>query len=79
MSKEHGDYQADKELRAEIKYPAEHLDEEYAKQSAERKAPLNDHANAELAANSNKLMYIAQGLYVARHDAGLTQEEVAKK
>lgn len=67
------------ELDAETKYMLEHFDEEYAKQSAEREAFLNDPANAELIAKTRERLHVAKVLYDARHEAGLTQKEVAEK
>jgi len=79
MSKEYSDHQTDEELRAEIQYLAEHFDEEYAKQSAEREAFFNDPANAELVAKTRERLQVAKALYDARHEANLTQAQVAEK
>ena len=67
------------ELDAETKYVLEHFDEVYAKQSAEREAFLNDPKRAELVANIRERLQVTKALYDARHEANLTQAEVAEK
>lgn len=79
MSKDRCDYQTDEELRAEVEYIAKHFDEVYAKQRAKREAFLNDPANAELIAQTRERLQVAKALYDARHEANLTQAEVAEK
>ena len=80
MSKKSGDcYQTDEEIRADVAWFMEHLDEERAKQSAEREAFFNDPANAELIARTRERLQVAKALYDARHEAKLTQAEVAEK
>ena len=80
MSKKSSDYyQSDEDIRADVEWFVEHLDEERAKQQAERKAFLNDPANAELIAQTRERLQVAKALYDARQDAKLTQAQVAEK
>lgn len=77
MSKDRCDIQTDEELRAEVEHLAGHFADAYARQSAEREAFLNDHA--EMAADIRKRMQVAKALYDARCEANMTQAEVAEK
>ena len=79
MSKDRCDYQTDEEIRADVEWLKAHLEEEYAKQSAEREAFLNDPKRAEKVARIEERMQVAKTLYDARHAANLTQAEVAEK
>ncbi len=72
-------HQTDEEILADVEFPAAHCDKEYKKQKAERKAFLSDPANAELIIQTRERMQVAKALYDARHQAKLTQAEVAEK
>ena len=79
MSKDHADYMTDGELKAEIAWLKEHLNEERDEQEAERDAYFNDPANADEIADMFARMELIELMYKARHEAGLTQKEIAKK
>lgn len=54
-------------------------EKEYARQSKERQAILNDPANAERLAEIRERLAIIEQLYKARQAAKLTQKELAEK
>ena len=57
----------DKEIKEEVAYFVEHLDEITAKQQAERKAYFEDPANAERIARTRRRLAIAEELYNLTH------------
>ena len=79
MSKDHAEYRTDKQIAAEVAALKKNLDAEYAEQSRERDAYFNDPANAEEAAALFARMEIIEAMYKARHEAGLTQQQIADK
>ena len=79
MRKNRCGHQTDEEIRADVAWFIEHLDEERNKQQAEREAFFNDPANAELIARTRERLQVAKALYDARHEANLTQAQVAEK
>ena len=78
MKKSHAEYRTDKELAAEVAELAKNLDAEYKEQSKERDDWFNDPANAEEAAELFARMDLVEAMYKARHEAGLTQREMAE-
>ncbi len=60
-------YPTDKEIKEEVAYFVEHLDEIAAKQQAERKAYFEDPANAERIARTRRRLAIAEELYNLTH------------
>ena len=62
-------HMTEQEIKAEVKYVAEHLEELKAKQQAERQAYFNDPANAERIAEARQRLAIAAQLYKARKKA----------
>ena len=69
----------EREIHAEVKYVAEHLEELKAKQQTERQAYFEDPANATRIAEARQRLAIAEQLYNARKKAGLTQAELARR
>ena len=69
----------DKEIKDEVKYVAEHLEELKSSQQAERQAYFENPANAELIAETRQRLAIAEQLYKARRKAGFTQAELARR
>ncbi len=62
-------HMTEQEIKAEVKYVAEHLEELKAKQQAERQAYFDDPANAERIAEARQRLAIAAQLYKARKKA----------
>ena len=62
-------YMTEQEIKDEVKYVAEHLEELKAKQQAERQAYFDDPANAERIAEARQRLAIAAQLYKARKKA----------
>ena len=60
-------YPTDKEIKEEVAYVLEHLEELAAKQQAERKAYFENPANAERIARTRQRLAIAEELYKATH------------
>lgn len=79
MSKEHAEYLTDEQIAAEVADLAKNLDKEYDEQSRERDAYFTDPANAEKINELFAWMELVEALYKARHEAGLTQQEVADR
>ncbi len=79
MSKDHAEYLTDEQIAAEVAELSQKLDAEYAEQSKERDAYFNDPANAKEVAEMFARMEIVEALYKARHEAGLTQKELADR
>lgn len=79
MSKDHAEYLTDEQIAAEVAKLAKNLDAEYDEQSRERDAYFNDPANAEKVNAMLAHMKLVEELYKARHEAGLTQQEVAER
>lgn len=76
MSKQHP---TEKELDAELDYLKDHVDEEYARQNAERLAYFNDPSHAKELAEAQDRIAFARELYNIRKAAKLTQKELAAK
>ncbi len=68
----------DKELLKDIQYLKANKDKIYKRQSAKRKAFLEDPANAQAVNNARLSISIARDLYEARKAKGLTQKELAE-
>ena len=79
MSKDHAEYLTDEQIAAEVADLAKNLDAKYDEQSRERDAYFNDPANAEEIDTMFARMKLVETLYKARHEAGLTQQEVANR
>ena len=79
MSKDHAEYLTDEQIAAEVANLAKNLDAIYEEQSRERDAYFTDPANAEEIDQMFARMKLVEDLYKARHDAGLTQQEVADR
>ena len=79
MSKDHAEYLTDEQIAAEVADLAKNLDAKYAEQSRERDAYFNDPANAKEIDKMFARMELVEALYKARHEAGLTQQEVADR
>ena len=60
-------YPTDKEIKEEVAYVLEHLEELEAKQQAERKAYFENPANAKRIARTRQRLAIAEELYKATH------------
>ena len=69
----------DQEIKDEVRYVAEHLDELTEKQHAERQAYFDNPANAKRIAEMRQRLAIAEQLYKARKRAGFTQAELASR
>ena len=69
----------DEQIAAEVAELAKNLDAKYEEQSRERDAYFNDPANAEEIDKMFARMDLVEALYKARHEAGLTQQEVADR
>ena len=78
--KDHADYATDEEIAAEL---SEILERAKAgipsEDELERDAYFNDPANADEIAVMFARMELVETLYKARHEAGLTQKELAKR
>ena len=78
--KDHADYATEEEIDADI---AEILERAKAgirsEDELERDAYFNDPANADEIAEMFARMELMETLYKARHEAGLTQKELAKR
>ena len=72
-------YRTETELAAENDAFWKNLEAEYAEQSRERDAYFTDPANAEEIAAMFARMEILEAMYKARHEAGLTQQQIADK
>lgn len=79
MNKDHAEYLTDEQIAAEVAELAKNLDAKYEEQSRERDAYFNDPANAEEIDKMFARMDLVEALYKARHEAGLTQQEVADR
>lgn len=79
MSKDHAEYLTDEQIAAEVADLAKNLDKKYDEQSQERDAYFTDPANAEEVNDLFARMELVETLYKARHEAGLTQKEVADR
>ena len=80
MSKEHADYMTEEELKAEIARLGEEIKSgKISEDEAERDAYFNDPANADEIAEMFARMELIELMYKARHEAGLTQKEIAEK
>jgi len=79
MSKDHAEYLTDEQIAAEVAALGKNLDAEYAEQSRERDAYFTDPENAEEIAAMFARMEIVEAMYKARHEAGLTQQQIADK
>jgi len=78
--KDHADYATDEEIAAEL---SEILERAKAgipsEDELERDAYFNDPANADEIAEMFARMELVETLHKARHEAGLTQKELAKR
>lgn len=79
MSKDHAEYLTDEQIAAEVAELAKNIDAEYDEQSKERDAYFNDPANAEEVAAMFARMELVEAMYKARHEAGLTQQQIADR
>ena len=67
------------EIKNEVKYVAEHLEEMKQRQCAERDAYFDDPVNARQIALARQHLAIAEQLYRARKKAGFTQAALARR
>lgn len=67
------------DLETEIDALAKNIDKVYAEQSAERKAFLNNPANAGIVTDAKLSINLAEALYKARKACNLTQGQLAEK
>lgn len=79
MSKDHAEYRTDAQIAAEVAELAKNLDAKYDEQSRERDAYFNDPANAAEINAMFSRMKVIEEMYKARHEAGLTQKEIAER
>ena len=80
MSKDHAEYLTDEQIAAEVERLKRDIEEgKISEDEAERDAYFNDPANAEEIAQTFARMKLVEDLYKARHEAGLTQQEVAER
>ncbi len=80
MSKDHAEYLTDEQIAAEVAQIAEDIKAgRISDDEAERDAYFNDPANAEEVAATFARMAAVEALYKARHEAGLTQRELAER
>ena len=80
MSKDHADYLTDEQIIAEIGEIKRNIKEgKISEDEAERNAYFTDPKNAEKVNELFARMELVETLYKARHEAGLTQQEVADR
>ena len=80
MSKDHAEYLTDEQIAAEVERLKREIEEgKISEDEAERDAYFTDPANAEEIDQMFARMKLVEDLYKARHDAGLTQQEVADR
>lgn len=80
MSKDHAEYRTDAQLAAEIKEIMHDIQTgKISEDEAERDAYFTDPENAEEVKAMFARMELIETLYKARHEAGLTQQQIADK
>lgn len=80
MSKDHAEYLTDEQIAAEIAEMIRDIEAgKISEDEAERDAYFNDPANAEEINALFARMELVEALYKARHEAGLTQRELAER
>jgi len=80
MSKDHADYLTDEQIAAEVDQMMEDIRAgKKSEDEIERDAYFNDPANAAEIDAMLARMALVEALYKARHDAGLTQKQLAEK
>lgn len=80
MSKDHAEYLTEEQIAAEIEQMKKDIEAgKISEDEAERDAYFNDPANAEEIEAMFARMELVEALYKARHEAGLTQKELAEK
>lgn len=80
MSKDHAEYLTDEQIAAEIEEMRRDIESgKISEDEAERDAYFADPANAGEVAELFARMKLVETLYKARHEAGLTQKELADR
>ena len=80
MSKDHAEHRTDAQIIAEIEEIKRDIASgKISDDEAERNAYFTDPANAAAIAEQFARMELVEALYNARHEAGLTQQEVADR
>lgn len=80
MSKDHADYLTDEQIITEIRQIKQNIkDGKISEDEAERNAYFTDPKNAKKVTELFARMKLVETLYKARHEAGLTQQEVADR
>ncbi|MDD2956486.1 MAG: helix-turn-helix domain-containing protein [Oscillospiraceae bacterium] len=80
MKKDHAEYLTDEQIAADVAQLKKDIDAgKISEDEAERDAYFNDPANADEIDAMFARMELVEAMYKARHEAGLTQKEIADR